>query len=202
MSPLPWELTQSPCRMGWIGAIETLDQARIRKYGLPPLQVHKTAIPPGRGFVKNVKTQSNGTPVPASGPPMFPHPQMTDVLAVEEHLRWRLKEMGASDAAVEGRYGPCTNSPAALEGVELPEVSENGDTPAKVVKVIKGRGKVRRVNGTIPKKAEKGKVCYLPKEWVDEDPAVRNTAVTLTVRHFVKVSIGLSGYGGRGVLTR
>jgi hypothetical protein len=136
---------------------------------------------------------------------------MTDVLAVEEHLRWRLKEMGASDPAVESRYGPSTNDPAALEGVDLPEeASEDGSADTggttttagggkgpkggKMVKVTRGKGKVRRViNGSAGKKGaqdgkDKGKVCYLPKEWTEEDPGVRNTAVILTFRHFVKVS--------------
>ncbi len=137
---------------------------------------------------------------------------MTDVLAVEEHLRWRLKEMGAADPAVESRYGPSTNAPAALEGIELPEDnSEDGSVKGgagggggvgngngngkegKMVKVTRGKGKVRRVvNGTGGKKGEvgkdKGRICFLPKEWAEEDPVVRNMAIVLTFRHFIKVS--------------
>jgi len=153
-------------------------------------------IPDGRGFVKNPRPNIEKVSRP---PPLFPHPQMTDVLAVEEHLRWRLKEMGASDPAVESRYGPCTNSPAALEGVELPEDTSEDGTDAgakggkgagKLVKVTRGKGKVRRVvNGTAGKKdgKDKGKICYLPKEWVESDPQARNMAIILTFRHFVKL---------------
>jgi hypothetical protein len=66
------------------------------------------------------------------------------------------------------------------------------------VKITRGKGKVRRiVTGGIPPKKDglegngngkKGRVCYLPKEWVEEDPSKRNMAIILTFRHFVKVS--------------
>ena len=201
---LPFELAGSAVREGWSGLVETEDQARARRDGGVSTAPAKQPIPQGRGFVRNAKPAET-VPRPT---PMFAHPQMTDVLAVEEHLRWRLKEMGASDPAVEGRYGPCTNDPAALEGVELPDDagSEDGsvDAPSvpgggtgggpktgqqrKMVKVAKGRGK-RRANGVVVKKGDKGgKTCYLPKEWTDEDPPARNMAIVLTFRHFVQVS--------------
>lgn len=208
VSPLPLDLEGTPASMGWVGLIETPEQQRVRREGLRPLNVERIAIPEGRGFAKNPRPAINGHIRP---PAIFPHPQMTDVLAVEERLRWRLKEMGASDPAVESRYGPSTNDPAALEGVDLPEeASEDGSADTggttntagggkgtkggKMVKVTRGKGKVRRViNGSVGKKGaqdgkDKGKVCYLPKEWTEEDAGVRNTAVILTFRHFVKVS--------------
>ena len=122
---------------------------------------------------------------------------MTDVLAVEEHLRWRLKELGASDPAVESRYGQCTNAAAALEGIDLPEdTSEDGSVKGgkegRVVMVSRGKGKVRRIiNGNVKKGGEgkdKGRICFLPKDWAEEDPGVRNMAVVLTFRHFIMVS--------------
>lgn len=204
ISALPFELDATETSIGWVGSIETQDQARVRRQGLRMPITPKAALPSkgGVGWVQNVKPEMVPRPVP-----MFPHPQMTDVLAVEEHLRWRLKEMGAIDPAVESRYGPSMNSSVALEGIELPDEEEEGSVKGmngtkgngKVVKVTKGRGKVRRaVNGGIPPKKEaviengkKGKICYLPKEWVDEEPSERNMAIILTFRHFVKVSHNL-----------
>lgn len=218
-SLLPYELRDTVTAEGWSGLTETPDQARIRLEGLRPANIRQQQLPPGKGFVRNPKPNAGiGTSVYRAGPPLFPHPQMTDVLAVEEHLRWRLKELGANDPAVEGRYGPSKNDPLALDGVELPEESEDGDSQSgagvvggqgnnkkanggKVVKVTRGKGKVRRViSGNVAgKKDDKkgsgkdgkgGAVCYLPKEWAEEDPQIRNMAVVLTFRHFVKVSTG------------
>lgn len=222
-SPLPYELTNSKVARGWSGAVETMAQSRARKESILSRQPQVAPIPSGRGFVKNPRTET--VDMSSRQPPLFPHPQMTDVLAVEEHLRWRLKEMGAVDPAVESRYGPCTNAAAALEGIELPdEMSEDGDRSetgkvngmanggknGKVVKMARGKGKVRRVvNGTTAKKdgkdkdkdREKGKACYLPKEWLDADPQARNMGIILTFRHFVKVSCAC--YPWRGAeLTR
>ena len=233
-SLLPYELRNEMVAEGWTGQIETEAQARIRIDGLRYVPARQQPLPQGQGFVKN---PSQGSPAYRSGPPLFPHPQMTDVLAVEEHLRWRLKELGANDPAVEGRYGPCTNAPAALEGLDLSGnggpngvnghageeddgdegsvASAQADAPApgkdkkKVVKVTKGKGKMRRVvtGGVPPKKAtgtgangangkdeKKGAngatgTCYLPKEWAEADPGVRSMAVTLTFRHFVRVRL-------------
>jgi hypothetical protein len=122
---------------------------------------------------------------------------MTDVLAVEEHLRWRLKEMGASDPAVEARYGPCTNSPAALDGIEpRDDHSEDGDGPktkGKPVIMTKGKGgKGRRpvnghTNGTKKSTNAKPKSIWLPQQWIESDPQERNMAIILTFRHLVKV---------------
>jgi len=203
ISLLPYELASTPVATGWTGGIESSAQAQARRAGFHAARTSKQPIPSGQGFVRNVKT--NAVPRP---PAMFPHPQMTDVLAVEEHLRWRLKEMGAADPAVESRYGPSTNAPAALEGVDLPDMGDdpsedgsvkggpNGIPKGKIVKVSRGKGKVRRVvnGGVPPKKKELGgkdekpkAICYLPKEWAEEDPSVRSMAIVLTFRHFVKV---------------
>ncbi len=124
--------------------------------------------------------------------------------------------MGAADPAVEARYGPSTNAPAALEGVDLPDNADegsdeegsvkegqtNGPPKGKVVRLSRGKGKVRRIvnggGGVPPKKKDDGKkdekpkaVCYLPKEWAEADPSVRSTAIVLTFRHFVRVSCSL-----------
>ena len=37
-------------------------------------------------------------------------------------------------------------------------------------------------------KADNCLMEFIPKEWVDADPSSRNIAITLTFRHFVKVS--------------
>lgn len=239
-SLLPYELRNEMVAEGWTGQIESEAQARIRIDGLRYMPAQQQPLPQGQGFVKN---PSPSSPAYRSGPPLFPHPQMTDVLAVEEHLRWRLKELGANDPAVEGRYGPCTNAPAALEGLDLsgssgangangagtedddgddgsvasgpPESNSNagGKDKKKIVKVTKGKGKMRRVvagsvppkkpasngaaNGTAGKDGKdakngvngQGATCYLPKEWAEADPGVRSMAVTLTFRHFVRVRL-------------
>jgi hypothetical protein len=112
--------------------------------------------------------------------------------------------MGASDPAVEARYGPCTNSPAALEGLESREdgsedsdgamANGNGKVPkGKPVMMTKGKGgKGRRpvnpTTTTTKKATSKPKSVLLPKEWVDADAQERNMAIILTFRHFVKVS--------------
>jgi hypothetical protein len=201
-SLLPFGLSTSPVANGWSGGFETEAQSHARKESRQPRPATSVPLPPGVGFVKNPKPASATTA--ARPPPLFPHPQMTDVLAVEEHLRWRLKEMGASDPAVEARYGPCTNSPAALDGLELGEDGEdseaasanghangNGKVPkGKPVMMTKGKGgKGRRPLNptTTTKKSTKNKQVLLPKEWVDADPQGRNMAIILTFRHFVKV---------------
>jgi len=201
ISLLPYELAGTETSIGWTGGIETSAQARVRNEGLRIPITPKAKLPVnGKGFVHNPKPIMVERPIP-----MFPHPQMTDVLAVEEHLRWRLKEMGAVDPAVESRYGPAVGSSLALEGIELPELDDDDEGSIKgknggggKVKVTRGKGKVRRiVTGGIPPKKDglegngngkKGRVCYLPKEWVEEDPSKRNMAIILTFRHFVKVS--------------
>jgi hypothetical protein len=208
ISLLPYELANTSVSSGWTGGVESSAQAQARRSGFYATVPKRQDLPAGQGFTRNTKSQHVSRP-----PPMFPHPQMTDVLAVEEHLRWRLKEMGAADPAVEARYGPSTNAPAALEGVDLPELDDpsedgsvrsvpitaNGPPKGKLVKVSRGKGKVRRVvNGVVPpkkredasgKKDEKSKaLCYLPKEWAEADPSVRSTAIVLTFRHFVRVS--------------
>jgi len=208
VGPLPFDLIGTSVAIGWTGLVETEAQARVRRDGMRPATAELSALPEGKGFIQNSKATANGHSHPKP-PQIFPHPQMTDVLAVEEHLRWRLKEMGASDPAVESRYGPFTNSPAALDGIELPEDSEDGSVKGgngnvkggKMVKVTRGKGKVRRLvngngNGNAHANAngkkdgkDKGRICYLPKEWAAEEPGVRNTAIVLTFRHFVKVSL-------------
>lgn len=203
ISLLPYELINSDVAEGWTGGVETLAQAEARLSGFYAREPIREPLAEGKGFARNVrKTQVPRPPV------SFTHPQMTDVLAVEEHLRWRLKEMGAVDPALEARYGPSTNAPAALEGVDLPEGTDdqsedgsvkgvNGGPPKGKLVKVKGKGKVRRVMyaGVPPKKPEVKKdekakaICYLPKEWAEADPSVRSTAIVLTFRHFVRVSV-------------
>ncbi|KAK8869538.1 hypothetical protein IAR55_000104 [Kwoniella newhampshirensis] len=210
VSLLPYELLGSSVAQGWLGTVESESQARTRQESLRRKAGSKASLPEGKGFVHNPKPRSLTSDDERSSPKptmIFPHPQMTDVLAVEEHLRWRLKEMGASDPAVESRYGPSTNSPAALDGIDLPdELSDDGSSTksggtggkgGKMLKVAKGRGKLRRMivnaNGTVPKNGKGGSkdgkkaVTYLPKEWINEEPSQRNTAIVLTFRHFVKL---------------
>ena len=199
ISPLPYDLVGTSVAAGWTGAVESEYHSRARRDGMRQKLSALAPLPEGKGFVRNPKPTTNGHSETRSQN-IFPHPQMTDVLAVEEHLRWRLKEMGATDPAVESRYGPSTNAPAALEGIDLSEdISEDGSVKGgtgngkagKVVKVTRGKGKVRRVVSGSGKKGaegkEKGRICYLPKEWAEEEPGVRNTALVLTFRHFVKV---------------
>ena len=213
ISLLPHELLGSSVALEWTGQVESSAQAQARRAGLQSHCTPRQPIPAGQGFVRNPTLKTNG--ISSRPPSIFPHPQMTDVLAVEEQLRWRLKEMGAADPAVESRYGPSTNAATALEGVDLPEHSDEpsedgsvkgsagGGPPksGKMIKVTRGKGKVRRVmNGVVPKKKDDGKkddgkqksICYLPKEWAEEDPTARNMAIVLTFRHFVKVRCDLS----------
>lgn len=127
-SQLPHELANTRVAKGWAGAVESQEQNHMRRASLQARPPQVSPIPAGRGFVKNPKP---GVTTATRSAPLFPHPQMTDVLAVEEHLRWRLKEMGAVDPAVESRYGPCTNNPAALDGIQFSEedgLSEDGDS--------------------------------------------------------------------------
>lgn len=198
-SLLPFDLATSSIAKGWSGGIESKAQAEARYQSLAPRQTQSINIPEGRGFVKNPK--STRSPTTTRPPPLFPHPQMTDVLAVEEHLRWRLKEMGATDPAVEARYGPCTNSTAATDGVNLPEPdssSHNEVQPVpKMPKVVMTKGIRRKMpppkvtapkaTATVNKEKEKGNQCYLPSAWLKADPQERNMAIILTFRHFVKV---------------
>lgn len=201
---LPFELSGTPVAAGWAGVVETEEQARDREFGSSSTRPARrdppeTALPVGKGFVHHPKK----VPTP-SRPPIFPHPQMTDVLAVEEHLRWRLKELGAVDPSVESRYGPSTNAPAALEGLERAlRLDEDDGSEANAPnghgggggkngrKLAVGRSKARfnkAVKAPPKPKAEKKKV-YLPVEWAEADPAVRNMAIVLTFRHFVKVCV-------------
>lgn len=205
ISLLPYELVSSDVAEGWTGGVETFEQAEARLAGFYARETIREPLADGQGFTRNVR--KNIVPRP---PVTFTHPQMTDVLAVEEHLRWRLKEMGAIDPALEARYGPSTNAAAAMEGVDLPDGTDdqsddgsvkggpNGIPPKGKLVKVKGKGKVRRVMyaGVPPKKREDGKkeekgkaICYLPKEWAEAEPSVRSTAIVLTFRHFVRVCI-------------
>lgn len=199
---LPYELTATPVAVDWAGAIETEEQAQEREFGSSrpartELPTPTTSLPVGKGFIHHPKK----APTP-SRTPIFPHPQMTDVLAVEEHLRWRLKELGAVDPSVESRYGPSTNAPAALEGLEralklddddgseasMPNGHGGSKNGRKMTAVGRSKARFNKAVKAPPKpKAEKKKV-YLPTEWAEADPAVRNMAIVLTFRHFVKVS--------------
>ena len=196
VGPLPFSLIGTPVANGWTGEVESEARALAKRDALRLIVAQPSALPEGKGFVKNPRAIVNGH-TNSKSLPLFPHPQMTDVLAVEEHLRWRLKEMGASDPAVESRYGQCTNAAAALEGIELSEdISEDGSVKAgkegRMITLTRGKGKVRRlVNGNGKRGGDgkdKGRVCFLPKEWAEEDPGVRNMAVVLTFRHFIMVS--------------
>ncbi|ORX33840.1 hypothetical protein BD324DRAFT_610472 [Kockovaella imperatae] len=203
---LPFELTDTPhVTQGFAGKFETEAQATKRIEDLkgpsgPALKPQN--LPQDVGFVRHSRNRANGD-TPLKPPILFQHPQMTDVLAVEEHIRWRLKEMGATDPAVETRYGPSKNDPAALEGIDLPETdgktddgdkstasAETGAKKMRVVKVQRGKGKVRRVvdgpNKTKDEEKDKAR-CFLPSTWTDETAQARNTAIVLTFRHFVKL---------------
>lgn len=191
---LPYELRDSPMAIRWQGRIETQAQARSRACPDPPENTAPTPLPKGVGFQR---VQRPAAANPAARPQIFPHPQMTDVLAVEEHLRWRLKEMGAADPAVEARYGPSVNAAAALEGLESAlKPLDEGDSKGEGTngkngrKMTTGRSKAR-FNKSVkapPKAKQPAKKVYLPAEWAEMDPNVRNMAVVLTFRHFVKVS--------------
>lgn len=197
---LPYELRNSPMAIRWQGRVETQAQARSRACPEAPERVPPEPLPEGVGFQR---VQRSPPTSPGSRPQIFPHPQMTDVLAVEEQLRWRLKEMGAVDPAVEARYGASTNAPAALEGLEnaLKPLEEDSKSEAgkNGRKMTTGRSKAR-YNKSVkapPKPKQPAKKVYLPAEWVEMDPNVRNMAVVLTFRHFVKVSALLFSASGR-----
>jgi hypothetical protein len=125
--------------------------------------------------------------------------------------------MGAADPAVEARYGPSTNAPAALEGVDLPELDDpsedgsvrsvpitaNGPPKGKLVKVSRGKGPSSHSHLlsslAVPRRSPRVGLCLCPsrlspisplapKEWAEADPSVRSTAIVLTFRHFVRVS--------------
>ena len=126
---LPYELTDTPHVVdGFAGKHETEAQATKRINALKGLggpSLIPQNLPEDKGFVRHAKHVNGDTA--AKPPVLFQHPQMTDVLAVEEHVRWRLKEMGATDSAVETRYGPSKNDPLALEGIDLPETDSKTD---------------------------------------------------------------------------
>jgi hypothetical protein len=81
-SLLPYELRDTITAEGWSGRIEAPDQARIRTEGLRPTIMREQPIPAGKGFVRNPRPKANtglrNDPY-KNGPPLFPHPQMTDV---------------------------------------------------------------------------------------------------------------------------
>lgn len=203
---LPYEMRDTPVADRWAGETERYDQWHDRiMSGSLPLPTDRQAppvpplpeaeeIPQGKGFVRNSKKKPAAV---YARPQVFPHPQMTDVLAVEEHLRWRLKELGAVDPSVEARYGPSVNAPTALEGLEQALGLDDDDTGSEVngqrngghkMKVGRSKARFNKPVKAPPKpKAEKKKV-YLPLDWAEEDPGVRNVAIVLTFRHFVKVS--------------
>ncbi|WWC60847.1 uncharacterized protein I303_103423 [Kwoniella dejecticola CBS 10117] len=183
-SLLPYELKSTRVANGWLGGIESEEQSKLRQDSLKRKATNSINLPSGKGFIQNSKSPNsptlNSSKKVERGPQIFPHPQMTDVLAVEEHLRWRLKELGARDPAVETRYGPSTNHPIALDGIDLPAFSQSEDgisedgsvksavppskapvppTTGNKIKVAKGRGgKLRKMiinpNGTVPKSKE------------------------------------------------
>ncbi|CAK9783856.1 hypothetical protein CC85DRAFT_288891 [Cutaneotrichosporon oleaginosum] len=206
MGLLPAHLANSHVAEGWAGAIESLEQERARRVDADPtldIGIDEDDRPAkismgGKGFVHIPKKP---TPPELRRPQVFPHPQMTDVLAVEEHLRWRLKELGAGDPSVISRYGPSTNAPAALEGLEvalrLDEDDDQSETASVVSvpnskngrRVATGRVKGRNKTVKLPPKANKKpeRKVYLPEEWAKADSGVRNTAIVLTFRHFVKL---------------
>ncbi|WWC69201.1 uncharacterized protein I206_103138 [Kwoniella pini CBS 10737] len=182
-SLLPYELKSTKVSNSWLGGIESEEQSKLRQDSLTRKPSNIINLPSGKGFIQNSKSPNSPnlhSKKVERGPQIFPHPQMTDVLAVEEHLRWRLKELGARDPAVESRYGPSTNHPLALDGIDLPSLlpptnqsdetlSEDGSTKSSIppskspapptgnkIKVAKGRGgKMRKMiinpNGTTPK---------------------------------------------------
>ncbi|KAL7424260.1 hypothetical protein Q5752_001847 [Cryptotrichosporon argae] len=192
---LPRELdAPGPVRDGWAGAVETEAQARERAayaytYASGSRAPPAPPLPRGAGFARIPKHRHDAH----SFRPLLAHPQMTDVLAVEEHIRWRLKELGAPDASVEARYGPCTNAPAAMEGLELPDEDEDAAAAAAGAgerKTVEGRvrGKLRKtVRAPVKRTGAKDRRVYLPKTWTEAEPQARHTAVVLTYRHFVNL---------------
>lgn len=198
ISLLPVECAGHPCATAFAGGTETGKQAYARyavaQGSAVPSDMdigidEDTTLPPGKGFVRHTKKHMSES----RRPTVFPHPQMTDVLAVEEHMRWRLKELGAVDPAVEARYGPCSNAPVALEGLERALKLEDDDESVSSTgkngrRVVVGKNKAR-FNKTVkaPPKKKVEKKVYLPKEWAEAEPSERNIALTLTFRHFVKV---------------
>ncbi|WVO14182.1 hypothetical protein L204_101813 [Cryptococcus depauperatus] len=213
ISRLPYEVLDTPAVDGWLGEVESEAHARARLESLRRKYPSQTSLPTGKGFAHVPKETSPQKKDSVKLPQIFPHPQMTDVLAVEENLRWRLNKLGAPDPAIESRYGPCSNNPIALEGLNIlptsPDLhaetnSSPSTNPRKNMRVtkVRGKGKNRRVtiqNGTPAMGAnieDKGKVpisgaaekkVLLPDEWIESDPGERNTAVVLTFRHFVKL---------------
>jgi hypothetical protein len=178
---LPFELKKTHVAYGWAGLFESEEQYRAR-----PPESHTFTLP--ARDPDDPKAPSLRRPI------IFPHPPMTDMLAVEEHLRWRLKELGAPDATAERRYGPSTNAAAAFEGLEhalrldLEDTSDAGSLNGKM-KVGRSKARFNKAVKAPPKtKVEKKKV-YLPQEWLDEDVRACNTALVLTFRHFVRVSL-------------
>ncbi|BEI89359.1 uncharacterized protein CcaverHIS019_0207210 [Cutaneotrichosporon cavernicola] len=202
---LPANLANTHIAEGWAGGIESPEQERARRadtdltldIGIDEDERPANISMGGKGFVHIPKKP---TPPEMRRPQVFPHPQMTDVLAVEEHLRWRLKELGADDPSVISRYGPSTNAPAALEGLEvalrLDEDDDASETSSVNIpngkngrRVATGRAKGRNKTVKLPPKALKKpeRKVYLPEEWAKAESGVRNTAIVLTFRHFVKL---------------
>ncbi len=208
---LPASLANTHVADGWAGGIESPEQERARRVdsdltldiGIDEDERPANIPMGGKGFVHIPKKP---TPPEMRRPQVFPHPQMTDVLAVEEHLRWRLKELGADDPSVISRYGPSTNAPAALEGLEvalkLDEEDDQSETASVVGvpngkngrRVATGRAKGRNKTVKLPPKAIKKpeRKVYLPEDWAKAESGVRNTAIVLTFRHYVKVRVHLA----------
>lgn len=206
---LPYMYIGGHIAEGWAGGFESEEQQKQRlaeddpnmDIGIDEEERPSHVLMGGKGFVHIPKKP---TPPEMRRPQVFPHPQMTDVLAVEEHLRWRLKELGADDPSVISRYGPSTNAPAALEGLEHALKLDEDDDQSETASVTSapngkngrrmqvGRSKARfnkpvKAPPKAPKKPERK--VYLPEEWAKADSGVRNTAIVLTFRHFVKVSV-------------
>lgn len=198
ITKLPHELSKIPHLVdGFAGEVETLDEALVRTQG--PLDQPEPKDP--KTFRPDKTKQKQA--------PLFPHPQMTDVLAVEEHMRWRLREMGAPDAGTEARYSAPLS--AAGMGMGLGPAADGTeddwaeDEPAKPNggkpkhKAAKGKAKLKGKlagppNGmkalakkNAPKDEEPVK-SSLPDGWLKEPTGARNMALVLTFRHFVKVS--------------
>lgn len=197
ITKLPHELSKIPHLVNAFGGeIETLDEALNRTQG--PLDTPVAKDP------KTFRPDKNRQ----RAVPLFPHPQMTDVLAVEEHMRWRLREMGAPDAGTEARYSAPLSAVAVAAGMGmgLPDGQEddwqeddhkpNGVKPRPKAKgKAKLKGKIAGPPNGIKALAKKNGgskddepvKSSLPAGWLKEPTGARNMALVLTFRHFVKV---------------
>lgn len=150
--------------------------------------------------------QAGPGPMKRPSPLQIRHPEMADILLVEEHLRTRLHYMASPDVIL--RYGDEDEFIPTWESASAADFAS--DNPAPRAKEIIGKnGQVKVING---KKGKGGKLkiparppppaataaaasagerrlngSQLPRSWTDETASARNMAVILTFRHLVKL---------------